>query len=88
MKTMGGRFFANFKAYPSEDKSNDQWTTKFASLFATSQTDMLALDLNGDGVQTTALADSSVYFDLHGTGYAAKTVWVESHDGFLVRDVC
>ena len=45
----------------------------------------IALDLDGDGVETTALADGS-YFDHDGNGFAEQTGWVSSDDGLLVMD--
>jgi len=46
----------------------------------------IALDLNGDGITTTALTDGA-YFDHDGNGFAELTGWVNSEDGILVRDL-
>ena len=46
----------------------------------------LLLDLNGDGVQTTLLADG-VHFDHDNNGFAEKSAWVSKEDGILVRDI-
>jgi hypothetical protein len=46
----------------------------------------LALDLNGDGVQTTTLAEG-VQFDLLADGSARQVSWLDEHDGFLARDL-
>jgi hypothetical protein len=46
----------------------------------------LALDLNGDGVQTTTLADG-VQFDLLADGTPRQVSWLEKHDGFLALDL-
>ncbi len=46
----------------------------------------LMLDLDGDGVQTTTLADG-VLFDLLATGSAQATAWVDRHDGLLAIDL-
>jgi hypothetical protein len=46
----------------------------------------LVLDLNGDGVQTLALADG-VSFDLLNTGSKQTVGWVEKHDGLLAIDL-
>jgi Ca2+-binding RTX toxin-like protein len=45
----------------------------------------LALDLDGDGVETLALADG-VYFDHDGDGFAEKTGWIAPDDGLLALD--
>ncbi len=46
----------------------------------------LVIDLNGDGIKTTSLSSSDVYFDLNNNGYSEKTGWISSSDGFLVID--
>ena len=46
----------------------------------------LILDLNGDGIHTTALAQG-VTFDLMATGNRVPTGWVGAGDGLLVRDL-
>ncbi len=50
----------------------------------------LILDLDGDGVETTALvkgAYGGVHFDLDAKGLAEQTGWVGADDGLLVRDL-
>lgn len=49
--------------------------------------DPLILDLDGDGIELTALADSNVHFDYDKDGFSEKTGWVKSDDGILVRDL-
>ncbi|WP_226661415.1 calcium-binding protein [Microbulbifer aggregans] len=44
------------------------------------------LDLDGDGVELTNLDGSSAYFDLNGDGFATRTSWLNSDDGFLALD--
>ncbi len=46
----------------------------------------LAIDLDGDGVETVS-ADNGVYFDHDGNGFAEKTGWIGKDDGILVRDL-
>jgi len=46
----------------------------------------IALDLNGDGVQTTALGDTTGTFDLRGDGSQIESGWLSSEDAFLVVD--
>lgn len=45
----------------------------------------LILDLDGDGVETTAVK-SGAYFDHAGDGFAEQTGWAGRDDGLLVRD--
>ena len=49
--------------------------------------DPLVLDLDGDGIETVAVHQSGVHFDLDGDYFAEKTGWVGADDGFLVRDL-
>ena len=46
----------------------------------------LAIDLDGDGVETVSV-DNGVYFDHDGNGFAEKTGWIGKDDGILVRDL-
>ena len=46
----------------------------------------LVLDLNSNGITSSSLANSSVYFDYDGDGVIEKTAWIESGDAFLVYD--
>lgn len=50
------------------------------------QSSPLVLDLDGNGVQTTALAQGA-YFDHNGNGLAENTGWVGAGDALLVRDL-
>jgi len=45
----------------------------------------VALDLNGDGVQTTGAA-RTVAFDVDDSGFMKNTAWLNNHDGFLFLD--
>lgn len=45
----------------------------------------LALDLDGDGLETSGL-DRAVFFDHDGDGFAERTGWVAGDDGLLVWD--
>ncbi|TWB46390.1 Ca2+-binding RTX toxin-like protein [Rhizobium sp. ERR 922] len=49
--------------------------------------DPLVLDLDGDGIELTPLADSTVHFDYNNDGFAERTGWVSPEDGILVRDI-
>ncbi|MFC5771574.1 EF-hand domain-containing protein [Thauera sinica] len=46
----------------------------------------IAIDLDGDGLETIRLRDSSVRFDLTGDGEAEWTAWLSGDDGFLAYD--
>jgi hypothetical protein len=46
----------------------------------------IAFDLNGDGVQTIAIGDSTGTFDLLNTGSAIRSGWLSAEDGFLALD--
>lgn len=48
--------------------------------------DPLVLDLNGDGVNLIAFADSKVLFDVDADGYKEATAWASAQDGILVWD--
>ncbi|WP_432822900.1 calcium-binding protein, partial [Trichloromonas sp.] len=48
--------------------------------------DPLVLDLDGDGLEFTSLADSQAMFDLTGDQFATRTAWLKGDDGFLVLD--
>lgn len=47
----------------------------------------LIMDLDGDGVETTLLSNSNIYFDHDGNGFAEKTAWAGADDGILVHDL-
>ena len=46
----------------------------------------IALDLNGDGVQTTAMGATQGTFDLMGTGAGIESGWLSGQDAFLAVD--
>ncbi|WP_299472554.1 calcium-binding protein [uncultured Roseibium sp.] len=48
--------------------------------------DPLVIDLDGDGVTTTAVENSTAYFDLDNNGVAERAGWIEPEDGFVVHD--
>jgi hypothetical protein len=49
--------------------------------------DPLILDLDGDGIETTAVNRYGAHFDLDANGFAESVGWVSSDDGILVRDL-
>lgn len=50
-------------------------------------TSPLVIDLDGDGIELTALDGSNTYFDLNVDGFAERTGWVNPDDGLLALDV-
>lgn len=46
----------------------------------------LVLDLNGDGVRTTALGETEGGFDLMNTGHAIRPGWISPDDAFVAID--
>ncbi|WP_080340710.1 beta strand repeat-containing protein [Burkholderia ubonensis] len=64
--------------------STPAYGTSIAALFGRSMVDPLVIDLSGNGVQLTPLAQSNAYFDLYNTGFAVHTGWVGSETGLLV----
>ena len=58
----------------------------FSSATVAARVDPLILDLNGDGLATTNLDQSDVYFDLDSNGFAERTAWIDVNDGLLVLD--
>lgn len=82
--------YANYIIQQFERKANSK---SFSSVFTDYQdattapkVDPLILDLNGDGLVTTNLDQSNVYFDLDTNGFAERTAWIDANDGLLVLD--
>ena len=46
----------------------------------------LVLDLDGDGLELSALGSKQTYFDFGGDGFREMTAWVNSDDGLLAWD--
>ena len=46
----------------------------------------LVLDLDGDGIELTDLAQDFVYFDIDNDGIRERTAWVKPDDGLLALD--
>ncbi|WP_191058537.1 calcium-binding protein [Geminicoccus harenae] len=46
----------------------------------------IAVDLDGDGLETVSISDSQVEFDLAGDGIQRKVGWLTGDDGFIVID--
>jgi len=54
--------------------------------FQVNRHDPLTLDLDGDGLELSALEGSNTFFDLDNNGFAGQTAWVGADDGLLVLD--
>ncbi len=46
----------------------------------------VVLDMDGDGLEFTSLADSHALFDYNGDGVVEKSAWISGDDVFLVYD--
>jgi hypothetical protein len=57
------------------------------SLAWSSGVDPLVLDLDGDGLETVAIGDQAVYFDVDGDFFGERTGWLKGDDGFLTLDL-
>ena len=68
---------------PLPDAINAWWNQ--AKSWVLPRRDPLALDLDGDGIETRG-ADGQVLFDHDGDGIKNATGWVRSDDGLLVLD--
>jgi len=66
--------------------SDGSYVSPIAAQFNGGMVDPLVIDLSGNGVQLTSLAQSNAYFDLHNTGFAVHTGWVGPQTGILVQD--
>ena len=76
--------YSFLRAVFSGDLNNVFDLFKNASVAA--KVDPLIFDLNGDGIRTTSLDDSTAYFDLDGDGFAERVAWVGDGDGLLTLD--
>ena len=80
--TLSAKAFVNGAFYTfANGRAGTEWNT----VITVDSTSPLAIDLNGDGIQTTGL-DSSVCFDLNVTGSLQRTGWLDGKDAFLVLD--
>ncbi len=65
------------------DQTRQSFTTATTAVVGCG--DPLVLDLDGDGIETTLVADGA-YFDHDGNGFAEQTGWASSDDGLLAWD--
>ncbi|MDH2129608.1 hypothetical protein N5J77_00610 [Sphingobium yanoikuyae] len=67
--------------------SNAAATSRFSNSLAwVVGGDPLTIDLDGDGIETISLDNSTAYFDVDGDLFAERTGWVKDGDGFPILD--
>ena len=73
---------------PSEvKKSIQKYSNEYSEAEKTvPQRDPLIIDLGEDEIELTDV-ENGVYFDLDNNGFAEKTAWIGTEDGFLALDV-
>jgi hypothetical protein len=84
-----GNFVLSVTATATEAVANQTASTSkplTVTVLPKSVTSPIVLDLNGDGVHTTALGETEGTFDLLNTGYAIASGWISSEDAFLAFD--
>ena len=66
----------------------DQFASPWGSLeaFVNDVACPLVIDLDQDGIETIARADSDVQFDIDGDGQVDQVAWLNGDDGFLALD--
>ncbi len=68
---------------PIDPAANTSWV---AARTFVERRDPLALDLDGDGIETVGVGATPVLFDHDGDGVRTGTGWVKSDDAFLALD--
>jgi hypothetical protein len=84
-----GQFALSVVASSMESATGEVANTAISlpvTVVASNVTSPLVLDLNGDGVHTTALANSTGRFDLLNNGHTINSGWISAQDGFLAID--
>jgi hypothetical protein len=85
-------YFGNFEMTAravSTDVATGNTATKTRALrvHLLNQTSPIVLDLDGNGIQTVALDDTTGSFDLLNTGTPVRSGWISRGDAFLAVDV-
>lgn len=62
------------------------WLDDLLNIFNQRPIDPILIDLDGDGIELTALNRSSSFFDLDGDGFRERAGWVNPDDGLLALD--
>lgn len=84
--TLAGKLFCSDK--PASSATPPPYALNAQNGFGLAQTQIspLVLDLDGDGIELTALNEKPTRFDLDGDGFREATGWVKPDDGLLVLD--
>ncbi|MBE9014359.1 hypothetical protein IQ250_29650, partial [Pseudanabaenaceae cyanobacterium LEGE 13415] len=82
----GATLFAGAYIGSAVDNSTKVLSDNLADFLRDFLFDPMVLDLDGDGIELTPLANSVTRFDLDEDGVAERTGWIGPHDGFLVYD--
>ncbi|HEU4458064.1 MAG TPA: hypothetical protein VFR90_02970 [Methylibium sp.] len=62
-------------------------SSNIATRIANRMSSPMVIDVNGDGIETTSLSNSEVFFDLTGDGAKERTGWISGDDAFVVVDI-
>lgn len=65
----------------------DAWKDYFGKAQDVVANTPIVLDLDGGGIQTTAVNPYGAHFDLDANGFAEAVGWVAPGEGLLVRDL-
>lgn len=68
------------------DEIKKEHTNYTSAEKAAPQRDPLIIDLGEEGIKLTDV-ENGVYFDLDNNGFAEKTAWIGTEDGFLALDI-
>lgn len=68
------------------DEIKKEHTNYTSAEKAAPQRDPLIIDLGEEGIELTDV-ENGVYFDLDNNGFAEKTAWIGTEDGFLALDI-
>jgi hypothetical protein len=84
-----GQFALSVVASSMESATGEVANTAISlpvTVVASNVTSPLVIDLNGDGVHTTALDTTTGKFDLLNNGHTINSGWISAQDGFLAID--
>jgi hypothetical protein len=88
--TFGGDYFFDLGFWGTDFSfANALDSYSFLDTFSTYQNHIspLAFDLDNDGIESTGIYDTRVYFDIDGDQFAEKVGWIAPDDGLLALDV-
>jgi VCBS repeat-containing protein len=76
---------ADFEA--NIDKIIEEWALYDLGAATSNSTPPIVLDLDGDGITSQTLTNSTAYFDYDGDGRREHTAWTDVGDALLVVDI-